>query len=75
MATTDKFPLGERTFETRVKFVKELFSHTFEPYQIMAHCITHKLDRSLLAYVTEVQNSAWQLENEDPIALLKRIDN
>jgi hypothetical protein len=75
MAENTKFPENERTFETRVKFIKELFSHKFENYQIMAHCIQHKLDKSYEAYVKEVHKSVWLLENQDPMNILKRIDN
>ena len=74
MAENTKFPENERTFETRVKFIKELFSHKFENYQIMAHCIQHKLDRSYDVYLKEIHKSEWLLGNEDPIAVLKRID-
>lgn len=74
MAEDNKFPETERTFETRLKFIKELFSHKFESYQIMAHCIQHKLDRSYDAYIKEIHKSEWLLGNEDPIAVLKRID-
>lgn len=74
MAENNKFPESERTFETRLKFIKELFSHKFENYQIMAHCIQHKLDRSYDIYLKEIHKSEWLLGNEDPIAVLKRID-
>ena len=56
MANT-KFPEEERTFETRLKFIKELFTDKFENYQIMAHCIQHKLDKSYEAYLKEVHKS------------------
>ena len=74
MVENNKFPENERTFETKVKFIKELFSHKFENYQIMAHCIQHKLDKSYEAYVKEIHKSTWLLESKDPIAVLKRID-
>ncbi len=69
-----KFDETSRTFETRLKFIKELFAHKFKNYQIMAHCIQHKLDKSYEAYIKEVHKSSWVLENEDPMAVLKRID-
>ena len=74
MAENTKFPENERTFETRLKFIKELFSHKFENYQIMAHCIQHKLDKSYEAYVKKIHKSYWTLHNEDPMKILKRID-
>ena len=70
----DKFPEEKRNFETRVKFIKELFSNKFENYQIMAHCIEHKLDRSYESYIKDIHKCSWQLENKDPIDVLKRID-
>ena len=75
MAVNTKFPEEERTFETRLKFIKELFTNKFENYQIMAHCIQHKLDKYYEAYVKEVHKSVWLLENQDPMNILKRIDN
>jgi len=75
MVKIEKFPVEERTFETRVKFIKEIFTNKYEPYQIMAHCITHKLDRSFESYLIDLHKSSWQLRNEDPIELLKKIDN
>jgi len=75
MVKNTKFPENERTFETRLKFIKELFSNKYHNYQIMAHCIQHKLDKSYEAYVKEIHKSVWLLENQDPIAILKRIDN
>ena len=75
MVKSTKFPEDERTFETRLKFIKELFSNKYENYQIMAHCIQHKLDKSYEAYVKEIHKGMWLLENQDPMDILKRIDN
>lgn len=74
MAKSTKFPEDERTFETRLKFIKEIFTNRYEPYQIMAHCIQHKLDKSYEAYVKEIHRSMWLLEGKDPMAVLKKID-
>jgi hypothetical protein len=41
----------------------------------MAHCIQHKLSKSYEAYLQDVMQSVWNLEGEDPIKILKRIDN
>lgn len=71
---SDKFPDEKRTFETRLLFIKELFTNTYEPYQIMAHCIQHKLDRSYESYIKEIHKSVWLLNNKDPLAVLKKID-
>lgn len=71
---TDKFPEAQRTFETRLEFIKELFTNLFPQCDIMAHCIEHKLDRSYLAYVEELQKSMLNLTGEDPLKVLKNID-
>lgn len=70
----DKFPEEERNFETRVKFIRDIFANKYPQHQIMAGCITHKLDRSYEAYIEEVHRSCWRLHGEDPLAILKRID-
>ena len=71
----DKFKEEDRTFETRLKFIKEIFSNKYPPYQIMASCIQHKLDRSYEEYIQTIHRSSWLLKNgEDPIEVLKRID-
>lgn len=70
----EKFPLSERTFETRLKFINELFSNTFEPEQIMASCIQHKLDSSFDVYIKSIHRSLWNLAGRDPMAILKQID-
>lgn len=69
----DKFPEEARTFETRVLFIKELFTNLFPQCDIMAHCIVHKLDRSYLMYCKELENSILNLTGEDPLRVLKGI--
>jgi hypothetical protein len=64
-----------RTFETRLKFINELFSETFTADQIMASCINYKLSKSFEAYIKDIHKSLWKLRNSDPMAILKRIDN
>jgi hypothetical protein len=68
-------PEESRTFETRVKFINELFSETYSQDQIMASCINHKLNKSFEAYIKDIHKSLWKLRNSDPMAILKRIDN
>lgn len=69
-----KFDRDKRTLETRLLFIKDLFTNTFEPIDIMAHCIQYKLSKSLEAYANELLKSAWLLKGEDPIEILKKID-
>ena len=74
MQDTNKFPLEERTFKTRLEFIKEIFLSKHTSTQIMAHCIQHKLGRSFEAYMQDVYKSVWTLRGEDPMKILKRID-
>ena len=74
MVKSTKFPEDERTFETRLKFIKEIFTNKYEPYQIMPHSIHHKLDKCYEAYIKEIHKSVWLLEDKDPMAILKKID-
>lgn len=68
-------PEDSRTFETRVKFINEIFSDTFSKDQIMASCIKHKLNKSFEAYIKDIHKSIWKLSGKDPMAVLRRIDN
>ena len=65
MVKNTKFPEDERTFETRLKFIKEIFTNRYEPYQIMAHCIQHKLDKSYETYVKERLNEIEKMRVTD----------
>ncbi len=71
--TDKKFPEELRTFETRLQFLNEIFSNLFSQTDIMAHCIVHKLDRSYLSYMHELQKSMLYLKNDDPLDVLKCI--
>ena len=66
---------ASRTFETRVKFIDEIFSNTYTKDQIMASCITYKLNKSFEAYIKDIHKSLWKLSGKDPMAVLRRIDN
>lgn len=64
----------DRTFESRLQFIAAIFSNKYEPYQIMASCIQHKLDKSYEVYLEEIHKSLWTLYGKDPMMLLKKID-
>ena len=74
MDTKSRFPEASRNFETRLQFISDIFSNTYSPDQIMASCITYKLDKSLEVYVKDIHKSLWKLSGKDPMAILKRID-
>jgi hypothetical protein len=70
-----KFDRDSRTFETRVTFIRDIFSNKHTPIEIMAHSIQYKLDKSFEMYLTDVLKSVWNLNGQDPMKILKRIDS
>lgn len=72
---TEKFAEELRTFETRLRFIDNLFSNRFSQDAILSSCIMHKLDSSFFEYIKAVHRSAWQLSGQDPMTILKKIDN
>lgn len=70
-----KFDRNSRTFETRVTFIRDIFSNKFTSAEIMAHCIQYKLDKSYEMYLTDVLKSVWNLNGQDPMKILKRVDS
>ena len=70
-----KFDRSSRTFETRVSFIRDIFSNKYAPIEIMAHCIQYKLDKSYEIYLDDILKSIWNLNGPDPIKILKRIDS
>ena len=69
-----KFDEESRTFETRVQFIHDIFANLHTKDQIMASCVSHKLDKSFEAYVKEIHKSLWSLYGKDPLTLLKKLD-
>lgn len=67
-------PEEERTFETRLLFIKEIFLNKYPNEQIMANCINYKLNRSYDNYTKELEDDIKLLVGENPIKILKRID-
>jgi hypothetical protein len=70
-----KFDRNLRTFETRVSFIRDIFTNKYEPIEIMAHCIKYKLDKSYETYLQDILKSVWNLDGQDPMKILKRIDS
>lgn len=71
---TFKFPEEQRTFETRVKFIRDIFSSKYTPDQIMASCVNYRLDMNLKKLIKDIHKQLWKLVDEDPMDILKRID-
>ena len=69
-----KFDRASRTFETRVTFIRDIFSNKYTPLEIMAHCIKYKLDKSYEVYLGDILKSVWNLNGQDPMKILKRVD-
>lgn len=70
-----KFDRNLRTFETRVSFIRDIFSNKYEPIEIMAHSIKYKLDKSYEKYLADILKNIWNLNGQDPMKILKRIDS
>ena len=70
-----KFDRNSRTFETRVTFIRDIFSNKYTSTDIMAHCIKYKLDKSYEVYLKDILKSVWNLNGQDPMKILKRIDS
>ena len=56
-----KFDRNQRTFETRVSFIRDIFTNKYEPIDIMAHCIQYKLDKSFEAYFNDICEIIWSI--------------
>lgn len=69
-----KFDRDSRTFETRVSFIRDIFTNKYEPIEIMAHSIVYKLDKSYEIYLKDILKSIWNLQGQDPMKILKSID-
>ena len=44
----------DRTFESRLQFIADIFSNKYESYQIMASSINYKRDKSHEAQVIDI---------------------
>lgn len=71
----DKFPKELRTFETRLLFLKEVFNSLYTQKDVLAHCVAHKLNRSLLIYDEELQKSIDKIsEANDPLYTIRKLN-
>ena len=70
-----KFDRNAITFETRVTFIHDIFANKHTPTEIMAHSIKYKLDKSYEIYLEDILKSVWNLNGQDPMKVLKRIDS
>lgn len=70
-----KFDESQRTFETRLTFILELFENRYSKEEIMSSCIEHKLDRSYLKYLKELEKSIISATGKDPLKIIKYLDD
>lgn len=62
----------QRTFETRLEYIKYIFGHKWTQEEIMKASIEHRLNRSYEKYLMELENSVKRLvEKNKPIAVLR----
>jgi hypothetical protein len=52
-----KFDRDKRNFETRIKFINQIFTNKYTPTEIMASCIQYKLGKSYEQYLKDVTKS------------------
>ena len=64
-----------RTFETRLLFIRDIFLNKYPNDVIMANCIQYKLNMSYDTYSRQLDDSIRALKVEDPIKILKKVDN
>ena len=64
----DVFPREQRSFKTRLQYINEIFSNTFDQEEILKSCITHKLKCSYEDYVQSLERS---LREQSELRVLK----
>ena len=63
----------ERTFETRLQFIKGIFENRYSRTDIMASCVNFKLKNSLNNYIEEMDKSLERLGNANLISVMKKM--
>ena len=67
----DIFPREQRSFKTRLQYINEIFSNTFDQEEILKSCITHKLNCSYEDYVQSLERSIRHLREQSELRVLK----
>lgn len=70
----DKPAREERTFETRLQFIREIFSDVYPQDVILQSAIQFKLGMSLEQYNIDTRASIRVLETAQNVALLKKLN-
>lgn len=61
----------EKTFESRLLFLKSVYENKYPNYKILAKCIAHKLKRSEESYIYELECNISYLLTQNSIRVLK----
>ncbi|MDY2724156.1 MAG: hypothetical protein SOV25_00980 [Candidatus Onthovivens sp.] len=62
-----------RTFETRLEFIANIFSHPLSKTEILASSVQFKLNKTYEIYLEEVNRSLSILASHDPTKVLSKI--
>ena len=62
-----------RTFETRLEFIANIFSHPLSKTEILASSVQFKLNKTYEIYLEEVNRSLSILAGHDPTKVLSKI--
>ena len=62
-----------RTFETRLEFIANIFSHPLSKTEILASSVQFKLNKTYEIYLEEVNRSLSILASHDPTKGLSKI--
>ena len=62
-----------RTFETRLEFIANIFGHPLSKTEILASSVQFKLNKTYEIYLEEVNRSLSILASHDPTKVLSKI--
>ena len=62
-----------RTFETRLEFIANIFSHPLSKTEILASSVQFKLNKTYEIYLEEVNRSLSILASHNPTKVLSKI--
>ena len=63
----------QRSFESRLLFIRDIFNNPHPKEEIMTSCINFKLKNSLNNYIADLDRSINALENANTMTVLKRM--
>ena len=70
--------IEKKTFESRLKFIREVFENKQSQDEILTSCIQFKLGKSYENYLEDVNNSLNTIRStaipKNPISVLKKVN-